>query len=99
MLRVVKGDVFEFVIILCRIDPIVIEKVTFQSKDLGINQEAEQEEDIYRVRILGDITKDFSTGFAKFDIVVTLTDGETITVKHNDKVEVLEKVKSEVQNE
>lgn len=99
MLRVVKGDVFEFVIILCRIDPIVIETVTFQSKDLGINQEAEQEEDIYRVRILGDITKDFKAGFAKFDIVVTLTDGETITVKHNDKVEVLEKVKSEVQNE
>lgn len=99
MLQVVKGDVFEFVIMLCRIDPIVIEKVIFQSKDLGLELQAEQEEDIYRIRILGERTKEFKIGFAKYDIVVVLIDGERITVKHNDKIEVLNKATSEVRNE
>ena len=99
MLRVVKGDVFEFVILLCRIDPSVIEKVIFQSKDLGLELVAEQEEDIYRIRILGEITKNFKAGFARYDIVVALIDGENLTVKHKEKIEVLEKAKSEVRNE
>ncbi len=99
MLRVVKGDVFEFVIMLCRIDPIVIEKVIFQSKELGLELIAEQEDDIYRIRILGETTKNFPTGFVRYDIMVALIDGENLTVKHNDKIEVLEKAKSEVRNE
>lgn len=99
MLKVVQGDVLEFVIMLCRIDPIVIERVTFQCKDLGLEQVAEQEDDIYRIRILGEITKNFPIGFSRYDIAVTLTDGEQLTVKHNDKIEVLKKVASEVQNE
>ena len=99
MLRVVKGDVFEFIIMLCRIDPIVVEKVIFQSKDLGLELQAEQEEDIYRIRIQGDTTKDFKPGFARYDIVVAFVDGEKLTVKHNDKIEVLNKAMSEVRNE
>ena len=98
MLRIVKGDVFEFEIMLCRVDLNLIENVIFFSKDLGLELKAEQEEDTYRIRILGERTKAFKAGFARFDVVVVLIDGERLTVKHNEKIEVLKGASSEVRN-
>jgi len=90
MLKIVKGDVFEFVVCV-KIDPVIIERVVFESKDLNLEHTAELENGIYRVRILGEETKKFPKGFARFDITATFIDGEKLTLKRNDKVEVLEK--------
>lgn len=91
MITVVKGDVFEFCVAMCNVDPYAVKKVEFSSRDLGIKHEAFFDDGIYRVRIHGEITRNFPVGFAKYDITVTLIDDEKVTVKSNERVEVLEK--------
>ena len=91
MLTVVKGDVFEFCVAMCNVDPYAVKKVEFSSRDLAVKHEAFFDDGIYRVRIHGEITKNFPVGFAKYDITVTLIDGEKVTVKANERVEILEK--------
>ena len=58
MLQVVKGDVFEFGLSFGNVDPELIEKVVFACKELGIEEEADREEDEFRVRIPGEVTND-----------------------------------------
>ncbi len=95
MLTLVKGDVFEFCVAMCNVDPYAVKGVEFSSKDLAVKHEVMFDDGIYRIRIPGSMTKDFPTGFAKYDITVTLIDDEKVTVVHNGRVEVLEK-RSEV---
>ena len=57
MLQVVKGDVFEFGLSFGNVDPELIEKVVFACKELGIEEEADREEDEFRVRIPGEVTR------------------------------------------
>ena len=90
MLQVVKGDVFEFGLSFGNVDPELIEKVVFACKELGI----EEEEDEFRVRIPGEVTKDFKTGFLKYDIIATLIDEQEVTLVHRQKIEVLERVEN-----
>ena len=91
MLHVVRGDVFEFSILLCSIDLDLIEKIEFISKRLNICERAERDGDSYRVKILGERTKEFPLGFSKYNVIVTLIDGGELTVRC-DKVEVLMRV-------
>ena len=91
MLRVIKGDIFEFAIAMCNVDRQAVSKVEFISNELGITQKAFIEGGVYRVRILGTQTKDFPLGFARYDIVATLTDGETATIQFNEWIEILER--------
>lgn len=91
MLKVVQGNIFEFVIVLYGIHPSLVNEVIFESEKLGIREIAEQEEDVYRIRISGERTKSFPLGFQPYNITVTLLDNEKLTVKRS-KVEVLKKV-------
>ena len=95
MLTLVKGDVFEFCVAMCNVDPYAVKSVEFSSKDLGIRHEAMFDDGIYRIRIPGEKTKDFPVGFPRYDVTVTLIDDEKLTVVHDSRVEVLEK-RSEV---
>lgn len=95
MLHLVQGDIFEFCVAICNVDPYAIKRVDFSSKDLGLTTEAFFDDGVYRVRIPGEKTKNFPLGFARYDITITLIDNEQVTVKHNERVEVLGK-KSEV---
>ena len=94
MLQVVKGDVFEFGLSFGNVDPELIEKVVFACKELGIEEEADREEDEFRVRIPGEVTKDLKTGFLKYDIIATLIDEQEVTLVHRQKIEVLERVEN-----
>ena len=91
MLTVVKGDIFEFCVVMCNVDPYAVKKVEFSSRDLGLIHEAFYDDGVYRVRIHGEVTKNFPVGFAKYDVTVTLIDDERLTVKVNERVQVLEK--------
>ena len=93
MLKVVKGDVFEFGLSFENVATELIEKVVFACKELGIEEEADREEDEFRIRILGEVTKDFKTGFLKYDIA-TLIDEQEVTLVHRQKLEVLERVEN-----
>ena len=92
MLKVVKGDVFEFGLSFENVATELIEKVVFACKELGI--EADREEDEFRIRIPGEVTKDFKTGFLKYDIIATLIDEQEVTLVHRQKLEVLERVEN-----
>lgn len=94
MLKVVKGDVFEFGLSFGNVATELIEKVVFACKELGIEEEADREEDEFRVRIPGEVTKDFKTGFLKYDIIATLIDEQEVTLVHRQKIEVLERVEN-----
>lgn len=94
MLQVVKGDVFEFGLSFGNVDPELIEKVVFACKELEIEEEADREEDEFRIRIVGEVTKDFKTGFLKYDIIATLIDEQEVTLVHRQKIEVLERVEN-----
>ena len=95
MLKVVKGDVFEFGLSFENVATELIEKVVFACKELGIEEEADREEDEFRVRIPGEVTKDFKTGFLKYDIIATLIDEQEVTLVHRQKIEVLERVEND----
>ena len=95
MLHLVRGDILEFCVAMCNVDPYAVKKVEFSSKDLSITTEAFFDDGVYRVRILGEKTKDFPIGFSKYDITLTLIDDEKVTIRHNERIEVLEK-RSEV---
>ena len=94
MLQVVKGDVFEFGLSFGNVDPELIEKVVFACKELGIEAEADREEAEFRVRIAGEVTRNFKTGFLKYDIIATLIDEQEVTLVHRQKIEVLERVEN-----
>lgn len=98
MLNIIKGDIFEIWIRLCHIDPIVVKKVVFSSKKLGIVETAKPDKGEYNLRIEGERTAKLPVGFASFDITVELTDGEVVTAKRNARLQVLEK-RNEVKNE
>ena len=98
MLQVVQGDVFEFGVDFCNLEPMLIERVVFTSKKLGIQETAVFENGEYRVRIEGERTRLFPAGFIGYDLTVVLIDGERLTVRNNEKIEVLRK-SNEVQNE
>ena len=94
MLKVAKGDVFEFGLSFENVTTELIEKVVFACKELGIEEEADREEDEFRIRIPGEVTKDFKTGFLKYDIIATLIDEQEVTLVHRQKLEVLERVEN-----
>lgn len=94
MLQVVKGDVLEFGISFGNVDPELIEKVVFACKELGIEETADREEDEFRIRISGEVTKNFKSGFLKYDIIATLIDSQEVTIVHRQKIEVLERVEN-----
>jgi hypothetical protein len=94
MLKVVKGDVFEFGLSFGNVATELIEKVVFACKELEIEEEADREEDEFRVRILGEVTRNFKTGFLKYDIIATLIDEQEVTLVHRQKLEVLERVEN-----
>lgn len=98
MLQVVQGDVFEFGVDFCNLAPMFIDRVVFTSKKLGLQETAMFENGEYRVRIDGGRTRLFPAGFIGYDVTVILTDGERLTVRSNEKIEVLRKC-NEVQNE
>ena len=91
MLHIRQGDLFEFTLTLLNIDFSLISKVEFISEKLNLQEIAELDGEIYRVRIEGARTRNFPLGFAKYFIVVTLIDGEELT-PICDKVEVLARV-------
>jgi len=91
MLHLVQGDVLEFCIAMCNVDPFAVKQVHFISKDLGVEVEAYWDNGVYRVRVQGEITQKFPVGFARYDVVVTLIDDEKVTVKLNEKMEVLKR--------
>ena len=98
MLTLIQGDVFEFCIRLgYKIDPYAVKSVEFISKDLNFRQRAFLEDGAYRVRVEGRVTRRFPVGFSRYDVVLTLIDGETVTVK-SERLEVLKR-QSEVRNE
>lgn len=88
MLHFVKGDVFEFCLTLIGTEPELVTKVVLQSKSLGWEIEATREDDYYRIREIGEVTKLAKPGFHKYEIVITLVDGQELTVKR-DALEVL----------
>lgn len=94
MLQVVKGDVLEFGISFGNIDSELIEKVVFACKELGVEETADREEDEFRIRIAGETTKNFKTGFLKYDLIATLVDEQEVTIVHRQKIEVLERVEN-----
>ena len=94
MLKVVKGDVFEFGLSFENVATELIAKVVFACKELGIEEEADREEDEFSIRIPGEVTKDFKTGFLKYDIIATLIDEQEVTLVHRQKLEVLERVEN-----
>ena len=98
MLKIIQGDVFEFSVCFGNVPLFAIQKVEFASKDLGVFQSAELYKGRYSVRIEGERTKCFSPGFARYDLTLTLVDGQKLTVCRNERIEVLEKV-NEVKNE
>lgn len=91
MLQIIQGDVFEICVDLCSIEPALIDKVVFASKDLGTERAAEKCNGNYRVRFEGRDTARFSSGFARYDLTVCFLDGESLTVRHDEKIEVLKK--------
>ena len=91
MLKIIQGDVFEFGVCIGNVPLFVIARVEFASKDLGVFQVAELYKGRYSVRIEGERTKYFSPGFARYDLTLTLVDGQKLTVCRNEKIEVLEK--------
>ena len=91
MLKVVKGDVFEFGLSFENVATELIEKVVFACKELRIEEEADREEDALPIC---EVTKDFKTGFLKYDIIATLIDEQEVTLVHRQKLEVLERVEN-----
>ena len=53
MLHLLRGDILEFCVAMCNVDPYAVKKVEFSSKDLSITTEAFFDDGVYRVRILG----------------------------------------------
>ena len=94
MLKVVKGDVFEFGVSFGNVATELIEKVVFACKELGIEEEADREEDEFRVRIPGEVTRNFKTGFLKYDIIATLIDEQEVTLVHRQYLEVMERLEN-----
>ena len=95
MLNLVRGDMLEFTIALPNADGYAIQKVEFASSDLAIRTDAFLDGKVYRVRIEGEKTKDFPVGFSHYDIIVTLIDNQQVTLKYQERIEVLAR-KSEV---
>ena len=91
MLGVVQGDVFEFEIKVRGVEPDLISEVTFQCDELNIKQIAEREEEVYRVRIEGAITRDFKPGPHFFTVSLILIDGEKFTPVPKGLLEVIRK--------
>lgn len=91
MLQIVQGDIFEINFELCEVDKTAIKKVVFSSKCLGITEDSELTEEGYRVRISGEYTAKLPSGFAFYDLTIVFIDGQQITAKRNDIVEVLKK--------
>ncbi|MEG1882003.1 MAG: hypothetical protein RR207_05890 [Clostridia bacterium] len=92
MLQIIQGDIFELCIDICNIDPVAIEKVEFSSKDLGVQENVKLYKNRYTLRIAGEKTKSFKEGFVRYDLTITFIDKEVLTIKRNDKIEVLSKV-------
>lgn len=92
MLQIIQGDVFEICVDFCRIERTLIERVVFASKDLGAERDAEECNGNYRIRFEGGETTQFPSGFARYDLTVCFVDGECLTVRHDEKIEVLKKV-------
>ena len=91
MLQIIKGDVFEICVCLCEVPVVVVSRVVFTSKGLGIEEDAFIDNGHFHVRIPGERTKDLPTGIAKYDITVILTDGERMTVQRDTPIEVVNK--------
>ena len=91
MLQIVQGDVFEVSFELCGIDRVAIEKVLFSSKNLGLSEEAVFAEDGYIVRLEGGRTANMPPGFSFYDLTIVFIDGQRLTAKRNEIVEVLKK--------
>lgn len=98
MLQIIQGDIFELCIDIKDIDHSLIEKAMFSSKSLGLNETLEYYDGRFTIRIEGEHTKVFPIGFSGYDLTLTLLGGESLTIKHGEKIEVLKKVNM-VQNE
>lgn len=98
MLQIIQGDVFELCIDIDGIDHNLIEKITFSSKSLGLNEPLQYYDGRFTIRIEGERTKVFPIGFSGYDLTLTLLGGESLTIKHGEKIEVLKKINL-VQNE
>lgn len=95
MLNLVRGDMLEFTIALPNADNYAIQRVEFASSDLAIKVDAFLDGKVYRVRIEGEKTKNFPIGFSRYDIIVTLIDNQQVTLKYQERIEILDR-KSEV---
>ena len=91
MLQIVQGDIFEVSFELCGIDRVAIEKVVFSSKSLGISEAAVFAEDKHIVRLESDRTANIPPGFSFYDLTIVFIDGQRLTAKRNEIVEVLKK--------
>ena len=85
----------EFTIALPNADNYAIQRVEFASSDLAIKADAFLDGKVYRVRIEGEKTKNFPIGFSRYDIIVTLIDNQQVTLKYQERIEILDR-KSEV---
>lgn len=98
MLKLIKGDVFEISICPCDIPAMLIDRLVFSSKDLNIEEDAFIDNCTFHVRIVGERTKDFPIGFVHYDLTVFLVDGQRLTIKHNELIEIVGKM-NEVRDE
>ncbi len=89
MISIVKGDVFEFDVEVEDVDLTYIDKVTLHIPKLNIKEEATFINEVYKIRIEGNVTREFPVGFFNYSLIITFTDGEEYTALTDEKLEVV----------